>query len=147
MRTIAPIAIALAGVSLTSAFAAAGNRRQLFRRKIEAANALVVEVAEIQAMVRPDDEAVWIGDLRVGVTRRAGAENRLHGFGCREHHTERSRRGACGKQRERFQKVTAFHDGQPYLAGGGFVKMVLSSAARRTPASASLLSMTGICAR
>src|SRR5205807_9865308 len=123
------------------------NRRQLFRREVEAANALIVEVAEIQPAVRPDNEAIWIGNLCVGVARRAGAENRLHGFGCREHHTEGSRRGACGEQRERFQKVTAFHDGQPYLAGGGFVKMVFSSAARRTPASASLLSMTGICAR
>src|SRR3954470_5761195 len=58
-----------------TALAASRDRREPARAEVEAANALVVEVAEVQPAVRTDDEAVWIVDLRIGVPGDTGADD------------------------------------------------------------------------
>ena len=59
--------------------AAPRDRRHAPRGEIEPADALIVEIAEVQRAVGPDDEAIWIVDRGVRVAGRTGPDERPHG--------------------------------------------------------------------
>ena len=65
-------------VTAVSAFAAAGDRGQPLRGEVEPPDALVVEVAEVQAAVGSDHQTIGIVHLQIGVTRHTGADQRRH---------------------------------------------------------------------
>jgi hypothetical protein len=64
-----------AAVAAIAALAASRDGGDLSSTTIQAANALVVQVTEVQAAVRTDDEPVRIVDLRIGVSGGAGADD------------------------------------------------------------------------
>ena len=63
-------------VAAVPALAVTGDRCQPLRREIEAPNALVVEIAEVQGAVGSDHLAVGIVHLRLGIAGHAGADER-----------------------------------------------------------------------
>jgi hypothetical protein len=105
-------------------FAIAGDRRHLLRLRIETANALVVEVAEIQSAVRAEDDAVRIVDLRVRIAGRACPEDRGDSLSrsawCRE-------RRSSQKEDDHSQGPSCHHSPSPFIAAG--------AAAAATPAT------------
>src|SRR6266851_1903011 len=91
-------------VAAVPAFAVAGDCCQPLRRKIEAPDALVVEIAEVQGAVGSDHQAVRIVHLRFGIAGHAGADERGHGRrrgatsirGEEKRNEENSRGHGCG---------------------------------------------------
>ena len=65
-----------------SPFSAPGDRGDQVRLQIKAANALVVQIAEVDRAVWAKDDAVGVVHLRIGVAWDAGAENGGDGRGC-----------------------------------------------------------------
>ncbi len=91
-------------VAAVPTFAVAGDCCQPLRRKIEAPDALVVEIAEVQGAVGSDHQAVRIVHLRFGIAGHAGADERGHGRrrgatsvrGEEKRNEENSRGHGCG---------------------------------------------------
>jgi hypothetical protein len=53
------------------------------RRKVEPADALIVQIAKVQRPVGPDHQTVWIVHLMIRITRRSDSDERRHGRRCR----------------------------------------------------------------
>lgn len=92
-----------AAVAGVAPLAVSGDGRGRSRLAVQPSDALVVQIAEVQRAVGTDDHTVGIGDLSVGKSRVAGADNRGDGRPLRFGEADQQQKSRC-------ETECAFHD-------------------------------------